>query len=247
MSFDDRIRDSLSAAAAAHDPGAAPIEQLAANVRRRQRAKLARAGVGAIVAVVLLIGLVAVLPDRASPRDTVNAAGDGAGPVTNEREGAGGSPSKDGAADSSTTTTHDTITAHTGVAAPPATIVGQPPTTSTTGTVSTTTQPATGDTVNVTQDDDGKTFTLRPGQHLVVTLDDSAWQWSDPDTDNAKVLARTAVSANPSATHVTASFDAKSAGQAHVSASKDAPCRKAQPPCMTPTYLWQVTINVATT
>jgi hypothetical protein len=52
------------------------------------------------------------------------------------------------------------------------------------------------------------------------------------------------VSANPSATHVTAAFDAKAPGQAHVSASKDLPCRNAQPPCMVPTYLWQITVNV---
>ncbi len=104
--------------------------------------------------------------------------------------------------------------------------------------------PPTGDTVAVTEDDNGKTFTLRKGQHLVVTLDDGSSIWSEPDTDNSAVLIRTAVSANPSATHVTASFDANSPGQARVSASKDLPCRNAQPPCMAPTQLWQITVNV---
>jgi len=108
----------------------------------------------------------------------------------------------------------------------------------------TTAPPATSDTVTVTQDDNGKTVTLRAGQHLVVSLTDASWQWSEPDTDNGSVLTRTAVSANPSSSHVTASFDAKKAGQAHVSATKDAPCRTSQPPCMVPTYMWQVTVNV---
>ena len=104
--------------------------------------------------------------------------------------------------------------------------------------------PPTGDTVSATEEDIGRTFTLRKGQHLVVTLDDGSSIWSEPSSDNSAVLNRTAMSANPSATHVTASFDATSPGQAHVSASKDLPCRNAQPPCMAPTQLWQITVNV---
>ena len=242
MSFDDEIRDSLSAAASAHDPGPPPLDEFAAKVRRRQRAKKSGAGVLAVAGLAVVISLVGALANPSSPKNTLHAA-DQRGGDTNVV----GPSSTDGVGQTSTSraTAGGTVALSGTAYAPPTTMVS-PSTTNTTAHngSTTTTPPTSGDTVTVTQADDGKTFTLSRGQHLVVTLDDPSWQWSDPDTDNAKVLARTAVSANPSSTHVTASFDAKTNGQAHVSASKDAPCRYAQPPCMVPTYLWQITVNV---
>lgn len=252
MSFDDRIRQSLNSAAATHEPGPPPVSQLGTNVRRRQRAKAVGTGLAGAAAVVLLLGI-ATLPDRSSSQDTLTAADRGSRSLsssengTNDKGGNGGSSSTETTRRTSASTAAAGATiAPTGtVYAPPASVVYPPSTTTTIrGATTTTSPPADGDTVTVTQDDNGKTVTLRRGQHLVVTLDDSAWEWSSPDTDSASVLERTAVSANPSSTHVTAAFDAKSAGQAHVSASKDAPCRRAQPPCMVPTYLWQITVNV---
>ena len=243
MSFDDRIRDSLIAAADAHHPGPPPIDELAANVRRRRRTRYVAAGLASVVGVMVAISLVATLTNSSTPKQVVNAADPG---------GAGRAP---GASPTGTTTPGKRSTSTTaarssvspsgsGHASPASTVIPSPTSTTLPHTSTTTTPPSTGDTVSVTQADDGKTFTLRRGQHLVVTLDDPSWQWSEPDTDKPSVLARTAVSANPSSTHVTASFDAEGAGQAHVSASKDAPCRNAQPPCMVPTYLWQITVNV---
>ena len=240
MSFDDRIRDSLSAAAGAHHPGPPPIDELAANVRRRQRARTRAVGFASVAGIVLAISLVGALTNSSTPRRTVNAAEPGGGERLLD-----GVASPAGTATSTTAANGSVAPSGTAFAPPPSTVLPLPSTTTTVRHGSTTTTaPTSDDTVSVTQADDGKTFTLRRGQHLVVTLDDESWQWSDPDTDNASVLKRTAVSANPSSTHVTASFDATAVGQAHVSASKDAPCRNSQPPCMVPTYLWQVTVSV---
>ena len=195
-----------------------------------ERRKAIAIGVAGLAAAALFA--VVVLPDRTSPHRTVNAGKPNGESVTS--------------ADSGPPTSADSIAPSGTAYAPPASTV-RPSSTTTTRRPGTTTTapPAAGDTITVTQDDNGKTFTLLKGQHLIVTLDDPSWEWSDPDTDNASVLERTAVSANPSSTHVAASFVAKAAGQAQVGASKDAPCRRSTPPCMVPTFLWQITINVA--
>jgi hypothetical protein len=243
VSFDDRIRDALGSADRAYEPGQPPTAVLAANVARRRRRRALVASTGAAAAIALIVGLAVTLPD------------DSGGRVNVETANGGTTPSADATipgTDQTTTTTNvippttsAAVSASAGTAyAPPASVVYPKATTSTASHPTTTATAPAGDTVMVTEEDNGKTFTLRPGQHLVVTLDDSSSIWSDPETDNAAVLSRTAVSANPSATHVTASFDAKSAGQAHVSASKDLPCRNAQPPCMAPTQLWQITVTV---
>lgn len=241
MSFDDRIRDALGNADNAYQPRSASTEVLTANVARRRRQRALLASGGATAAFALVVGLAMALPDGS--RDRVN--------VATAREGT--APSADAAipgTDQTTTTgipptTTRAVNATAGTAyAPPASVVYPNPTTSTAPRPTTTASAPAGDTLTVTADDNGKTFTLRNGQHLVVTLDDGSSIWSDPDTDNSAVLPRTAVSANPSATRVTASFDAKSAGQARVTASKDLPCRNAQPPCMAPTQLWQITVTV---
>ncbi|HZN14758.1 MAG TPA: hypothetical protein VFB78_10850 [Acidimicrobiales bacterium] len=244
MSFDDRLRDGLTDAGRAYDAGPPPVDGLAANVRKRRRVRVALAGGGtAVVAIVVVVALVVAGRDTRPTTDLTLA-----GPPAGSRD----DPSAVGASTSAvpppaTSISGSTVPSGTGYS-PPGSVVYPAVTTipPTPRPTTTTTQAgSSGDTVTVTQDDNGKTFTLRPGEHLVVSLTDASWTWSEPDTDNATVLERTAVSANPSATHVTASFAAKIAGQAHVSASKDAPCRQSQPPCMVPTYLWQITVNVA--
>jgi hypothetical protein len=238
MSFEDRIRAALGTTGRAYEPGPPPVDELAANLERRRRIKLGAAGGAFVVAVALVIGGVALTNDPSS-NDNLTAAGDPTG-TTAIADGGEPSTTVPGPATSAAT-----IPPSGTAVAPPASVVHPPPTTRPAPAATTTTAPAPADdTVTVTAADNGKTFTLRRGQHLVVSLSESGWIWSDPDTDNAAVLKRTAVSANPSSDHVTASFDALTAGQAHVSASKDAPCRQSQPPCMVPTYLWQVTINV---
>ena len=242
MSFDDRIRNALGNADNAYQPGSAPTEVLTAHVQRRRRIKTALVGGASAAAIAVLVGLAVALPDDSGGRVNVETASRGTTPSADEAI-----PSTD-----QTTTTNvippttiGPVGATAGTAyAPPASVVYPRPTTSAAPYPTTTATAPAGDTVTVTDEDNGKTFTLRKGQHLVVTLDDGSSIWSDPDTDNSAVLPRTAVSANPSATRVTASFDATSTGQAHVSASKDLPCRNAQPPCMAPTQLWQITVNV---
>ena len=252
MSFDDRIRDALGRADNGYQPGSAPTEVLTANVERRRRLKAGIVGGGATVMLALLLGLViadnggtpdsrldTAAPARDNDIPALGAAADGITSTTSNT-----AQSNDPAV---RTTTTRSVSATAGTAyAPPASVVNPKPGTSAPQNPTTTATAPAGDTLSVTDEDNGKTFTLRKGQHLVVTLDDGSSIWSDPDSDNGVVLTRTAVSANPSATHVTASFDAKAAGQAHVSASKDLPCRNAQPPCMAmaPTQLWQITVNV---
>ncbi|MGI8662174.1 MAG: hypothetical protein ACR2LQ_03065 [Acidimicrobiales bacterium] len=250
MSFDDHIRESLDAAARAHDPETPPADLLGANVVRRQRRKFAVAGVASAAAALLLVGVVVALPDRSGPKASVHAVGQ-PGDASNGVDASSGTETRPVAVSSTTAASTSTSLAVPGtiapnrsVVSPPATVISPTPTTQTTQPATTTMPVSSGDTVTVTQDDNGKTYTLQPGQHLVVSLTAPGWTWSAPDTDNAKALARTAVSANPSADHVTASFDAKTTGEAHVSASKDAACRQSSPPCMVPTYLWQITVNV---
>lgn len=130
--------------------------------------------------------------------------------------------------------------------APPATTTKPHPSTTTTPTTPPTVPPNPGDTVTVTQDDAGKTVTLRVGQHLVVQLQAPSGQyWSSaPDTSDALVLARESTSANASSDRVTSSFTGKKAGHAQVSAAEDATCRQSTPACMTPTRLWQIQVDV---
>jgi hypothetical protein len=244
MSFDDQIQSALERAGREHDAGAAPTEALHAAVTRRRQRKLAITG-GATAAL-LVVGLAVVLPRHSgTPQARLDAAGRPTDAADTTTTGGGppvGSVNGQPATTTSVATISPSATAYSSpgsVVYPSATTVAPPRATTTTA------PPSTGDTVMVNQDDNGKTFTLRPGQHLVVSLSDASWQWSEPDTDNGAVLARTAVSANPGSDHVTASFDAKKSGQAHVSASKDAPCRTSNPPCMVPTYLWQITVNVS--
>jgi hypothetical protein len=243
MSLDDELRRSLDAAAASHQPGSPPADSLHAAVARRRRSKTLLAGTIASLAMLSGVGLAVANANRDStPRAQLDAAGGETATTYYDQLPPVGSF---GGGETTTTTTAGASGTAGTAYAPPASVVYPTATTSEPPPGPTTTSTiASGDNVAIGSDDNGKTFTVRKGQHLTVTLDDGGSIWSEPDTDNSAVVRRTAVSANPSSSHVTASFLAESAGQAHVSASRDAACRAANPPCMVPTQLWQVTINV---
>jgi hypothetical protein len=111
-------------------------------------------------------------------------------------------------------------------------------------TTSTTNAPPTDGDVVVTQADDGKTFSLHEGQRLIVNLTGDGWTYTEPDTDDATVLPRISGSADDVSGDASARFTGAAAGTAQVTSTKDARCRKSNPPCMTPSYLFKVTVNV---
>jgi hypothetical protein len=234
MSFDDRIRDSLDTAAQSHVAGAPPVEQLAARVRRRRRARIAMlSGAGAL--------LVAV---------TIFAAASGGNPtkpvrLTQSPDQGSANATVVGGANETTTTQADQPTPSD--ASPQTTTTVHPnPSTSRPSDTTATTTPPSSDFTRANADDNGKTFTMHRGERLFVELQpESGWVWSEPDTDNASVLLRTEHRQSTTG-YSAAIFLAQTTGQAHVTAFEDARCRQSQPACMVPTKSYEITINVAT-
>jgi cell division protein FtsN len=128
-------------------------------------------------------------------------------------------------------------------ASPP--ITASHPTTSSTA-------PATGPgplppgTFVATNADDGKTYVLKPGQHLTVHLDSDGYVWSEPDSSNSLALprddGRTASDGSAWAT-----FTARALGNADVTSegrSIPPPCATATPRCMVPDHVAAFKVNV---
>lgn len=247
MSFDDNIHDGLRRRSDAFHPVAPAAAELMAKAARRRRMRAALVSSAASLVVVVIA--VAALSSTASapPRARLNAADSPTG------AGSGASPNGEALELGSTTSTNKPGGPKTTSAtiAPSGTAYSPPPSVVYPGTTPPSTTPSTvppnpSDTVTVTQDDEGKTVTLRVGQHLVVQLQAPSGQyWSSaPDTSDASILRRESTSANPSSDRVTASFVGQKAGHAQVSAAEDATCRQSTPACMTPTRLWQIQVDV---
>lgn len=95
-------------------------------------------------------------------------------------------------------------------------------------------------TRTITQSDNGATITLQVGERFLLDLGDSLdWQ---VEIDDPTIVSRV-----PGILTVKGSqglFQANKAGQTALAARGDAPCRKAQPACMTPTFLFRLQIVV---
>jgi hypothetical protein len=95
--------------------------------------------------------------------------------------------------------------------------------------------------VTVTDADSGKSYTLHKGDRLVVQLQGSTYEWTEPASSNDAALHRTAGSGGTSAS---ATFSATASGTASVTSTGDLPCRKSTPPCMAPSRLFQISVTV---
>ncbi len=95
-------------------------------------------------------------------------------------------------------------------------------------------------TQTITQRDNRRTITLQVGDRFLLNLGDTMdWQLQ---IDNPAVVSRV-----PNVLTVKGSqglFQAHAIGQATLSATGDAPCRKATPPCMLPSFSFQLQIVV---
>jgi hypothetical protein len=102
-------------------------------------------------------------------------------------------------------------------------------------------------TVNGQEGTEPAPVCLHPGSRLVVNLamNSSAGgqYWTVPQSSDQTVLPRVSGSATPEGGS-TASFDAHQSGQATVTATTDAPCFHAQPPCGMAQYLWRLEVTV---
>lgn len=99
----------------------------------------------------------------------------------------------------------------------------------------------------ITVNDNGRTIALQVGEQFLLNLGDNLdWQWQIDDP--------TMVSRVPNVLTIRGSqgmFEARQPGQTTLTARGDPPCRKVQPTCMTPSFLFHAQIvvraNVAAT
>jgi hypothetical protein len=93
----------------------------------------------------------------------------------------------------------------------------------------------------ITLDDNGKTFNFHVGDAFLLNLGTDRYDWT-VTIDNQNVIGlRMGVTVIEGAQGL---FDALGVGTATLSASGDPLCRKSSPPCMMPTILFKVTLNV---
>ena len=92
----------------------------------------------------------------------------------------------------------------------------------------------------VTFTDNGKTLIFHPGQRFVLMLPEG-YDWTLDPLDPAIVSLVMGVMPVRGSQGV---FEAHQAGRTNLSASGDPQCRSAQPPCMMPSILFEVTIVV---
>jgi len=188
-SFDDRIADALrNEPTLSPDPAAAHAEFL---VRRRRRYQRLAAG-GALAAVLALTaGVLALTNYQTGKTVPVAANGKTVQPQLGSEETA--------PAPSSSTTATSSMTSGTtaSTAAGASTGTTRPPSPSTTANHSTTssTAPAVGpgpqpNSVYVTNADNGKSYVLASGQHLVVQLQPDGYIWTEPASSNSNALPR---------------------------------------------------------
>jgi hypothetical protein len=104
------------------------------------------------------------------------------------------------------------------------------------------TQPAAaaGGTRTVTLADAGSTLTLRPGERFVLALGEQ-YDWQVTVADPAVVSRVVNITPIRGSQGV---YEAQESGQTTLNASGEPACRKAQPPCMMPSRLFQVQVVV---
>jgi len=249
--FDDRIADTLHAEAtiAPHDADAA--HALFLRRRRRHQQRLVTAGAVAAAAVVIVAGVLALATHHTGKSVPVAATG-----RTTEPQPLEGTPGG-GTADASETTTTAAHTTTTGaaratsggtVSGSAATVRPVPPpaTTTPTPTTSVSTPPGGHQTVNVSEADNGKSYTLHAGDTLHVGLaGGTGYYWSKPQSSDDNVLRPTGPAYMPTADGGNAAnFAAASGGHADVTSTGDLPCRQSTPPCMAPSKSFVVHVTV---
>ena len=92
----------------------------------------------------------------------------------------------------------------------------------------------------ITMADNGKTLTLQPGQRFVLMLGEG-YDWNLNITNPAVVSQVMGLMPVRGSQGV---FEAHQAGQTVLTASGDPLCRSAQPPCMMPSIVFEITIVV---
>lgn len=92
----------------------------------------------------------------------------------------------------------------------------------------------------ITRDDNGRTLNLQVGERFLLDLGDTMeWQLQ---IDDPSVVSRV-----PNVLTIKGAqglFEARQRGQTTLTATGDLPCRKAQPPCMAPSFLFRLQIVV---
>jgi hypothetical protein len=113
----------------------------------------------------------------------------------------------------------------------------------TTAGPTTTAQSHTPATITVTDGDNGNGYTLRRGDHLIVELSGSFYDWTPPTSSNNGVLGRdSGFTRSDGSAH--GSFSAIADGHATVSASGNPKCLKATPPCAVASQQFTVSVSV---
>ena len=100
--------------------------------------------------------------------------------------------------------------------------------------------------LTLTEADDGKSYTVRRGNQGVEVRLSNSEVWTEPQTSDPAVLARTSVSTSSDG-GAQATFMATGDGQAAITAegrSHPQPCQTAQPPCMIPDHVRQFHVNI---
>lgn len=100
-------------------------------------------------------------------------------------------------------------------------------------------------TITVTEADGSTSYSLHPGDHLVVRLaSGTSADFSEPESSNEAVLRKTGGSASPDG-GAQASFVAVTDGQATVRYAADPKCGKSTPPCLAPSTVVPIYVTVS--
>jgi hypothetical protein len=123
----------------------------------------------------------------------------------------------------------------TGSALPVSTVASAPAQTPSTPPTS-----AGATTNTITMHDNGETFTFQVGERFLLDLGDNlGWQWQ---FDNPGIVSQVPNSTTTKGSQVW--FQAEQPGETTLTARGDPRCRKMQPPCMAPSFAFQVHIIV---
>ena len=131
------------------------------------------------------------------------------------------------------------VVVSTAVASSIGAIQGYPAVTSVPDTARLTPVPIPAD--GITPADNNRVFIMHPGERFLLNLGNSIYEWT-VTVDNQAVLSRVVnITVIKGAQGV---YEAHQPGQVILMATGDAPCRRSKPPCMLPSMMFQVTIQV---